>query len=125
MAALAACAFLGACQDICTEGSTDPDCQIGQEDLDAAHSDLPETSDEFTPEEDLYCRCMLFSCHDPFHDTWGVEDVDAFEACLIEISSVPLAGQETSTGNFQECRLKACQSATPDCDAALGLSVCR
>lgn len=127
---LASTLTLGACQEECTEDDPDPSCQVGfgvqgQRDAGADHDTLPEANDAFTPEADLYCRCMLFSCHDPFHDTWGLDDVEAFDSCLLEISAVPVNGEPTLTGDFQECRLHFCQQGVPDCDAALGLTICQ
>ncbi|MGE0324138.1 MAG: hypothetical protein AB7K71_40130 [Polyangiaceae bacterium] len=74
-----------------------------------------------------YCDCMLNSCHDEYHATWGEDHIVAEAQCHAEAGMVPENGSATESGDFIECRLAACQRAGQDanaCAAALGGDVC-
>ena len=115
---------LGACQEECQNRHGGEDClPVEGED---PHDDLPDPEGDFTEQELSYCTCMLFQCHDPFHDTYGVSDTEARDNCLADISARPTLGSPQITGDNQECRLHFCQESTErDCQAALGNTVCQ
>ncbi|MCA9617694.1 MAG: hypothetical protein KC731_01655 [Myxococcales bacterium] len=81
-----------------------------------------------TPAE-RYCDCMLSSCHDAYHATFGPDSDEpaARAACLAEAEALPSVGMDVDMGNSVECRIHYCslgdQSATT-CDAAVGLGSC-
>ena len=90
------------------------------------HGDLPDPDEGFSQQELDFCTCMLFECHDAFHATYGEDDVEARDNCLLEISSLPAAGAPATSGNVQECRVHFCQTeAERNCQAALGNSLCQ
>jgi hypothetical protein len=77
-----------------------------------------------------YCNCMLTSCHDAYHDTFGPEtdEVAARENCLTEAAALPSAGQTVSSGNFVECRLHFCQLGASNvsvCPDSVGQGTCK
>ncbi len=76
-----------------------------------------------------YCACMLFSCHDHYHELWGDDEMVAREACLNDASMVPSVGSPQSSGDSLECRLAFCTMSGGEddaavCPAALGESPC-
>lgn len=74
-----------------------------------------------------YCLCMLESCHDQYHGTWG-EDHDQSEVmCMAAAEAVPSVGVPATSGDSIECRLHFCAMGhdVPDaCEAALGAAPC-
>lgn len=91
----------------CHEG----DCHVDDAGL---GTDAPSLS----PSED-HCRCLLLTCHEPFHAKYGEADADALAACVTETDALAASG----TGDTLACRHTACEAAMSDatqCDAALG-----
>ncbi len=113
-----------ACQEVCPEANNHglEDCPEPEGE---PHDNLPDPEGEFSQQELDFCTCMLRSCHDPFHDEYGGDDIEARDNCLLEISAVPSTGTPATSGNSQECRAHFCASDPDrDCDAALGKSIC-
>ena len=75
-----------------------------------ASSSSGNDEDEVHPQVLELCECLLFDCHEPYHERYGATDLEAAEACNADGSTLPLDGVA--------CRLSACQSG--ECDAALG-----
>lgn len=63
-----------------------------------------------------YCDCMLVSCHDAYHETFGpdTDEPAARAACLSEASRLPEAGMDVDTGDFIECRIHHCELGRTD-----------
>lgn len=79
---------------------------------------------------EAYCECMLFNCHDPFHERWGEDDGEAIANCLATARDLPREGAPTDVGPSLECRHHFCRAAqdTGDepghCPQALGQTTC-
>lgn len=78
---------------------------------------------------ETYCDCMLFTCHDAYHDHFGPESDEeaARAACLAEAEMLPVAGMNVDSGNFVECRLHFCATGSDDpdtCAATIGEGAC-
>lgn len=76
-----------------------------------------------------YCDCMLLSCHDQYHATYGpdTDEVAARQTCLEQAAALPVAGMAVDAGNFVECRLHHCEAGKTDvtaCPASVGLEIC-
>jgi hypothetical protein len=76
-----------------------------------------------------YCDCMLLTCHDAYHASFGpdTDEPAAAAACLAEAEGLPSVGMDIDMGNSIECRLHYCAlgSETPDdCAAAVGDGAC-
>ncbi len=90
------------------------------------HHDLgvaPDLGNQVQAVHFSYCDCMLLSCHDPFHDRWGPDDVEARNACAEEVSMLPREEGAQSGANF-DCWKYQCEQvaagAGATCDDALG-----
>jgi hypothetical protein len=120
-----AMSFAIGCQDVCPENTHGPeDCP--EPAVEDNHENLPDAGAEFSQQEASFCNCMLFNCHDEFHETYGVSDLEARDNCLLEISSTPTGDPNATSGNVQECRVHFCEeAASRDCQAALGNIICR
>lgn len=100
---------------------------MGHQHGDGGHGEVDLAGIDFgdvviTPAAEDYCECMLITCHDPFHETYGADDAEAIAACQAEASSWPVAGSEQMTGDSIECRQFHCENATgsSNCENALG-----
>jgi hypothetical protein len=76
-----------------------------------------------------YCDCMLLSCHDAYHASFGPDsDEPAARAnCLAEAEALPAAGMPIEEGNFVECRIHFCEAGQSDesvCPSAVGAAPC-
>ncbi len=79
---------------------------------------------------DAYCTCMLFSCHDHYHDAWTEDEMVAREMCLEVAAGVPIADMPVEAGDFLECRIAWCQMSSSEddpavCPAAMGGAPCQ
>jgi hypothetical protein len=75
-----------------------------------------------------YCDCMLVTCHDTYHATWGPDEEQARAGCLRTAAALPRAGAPAPQGDFLECRRQYCAAAEDDesaCAAAAGNETCR
>jgi hypothetical protein len=75
-----------------------------------------------TPEATAYCECVFVACHDDFHETFGIDDLESIAACQTFASALPTVGMVVLTGNNLECRQHWCDAVPTDCPSALGLN---
>ena len=120
-----ALSLAAACQEVCPENTHGPaDCP--EPAVEDEHENLPDAGEGFSQQEVNFCTCMLFNCHDEFHNTFGVSDLEARDNCLMEISSTPTGAAGATSGNVQQCRIHFCEDGTErNCQAALGNSICQ
>lgn len=76
-----------------------------------------------------YCDCMLVSCHDAYHATYGpdTDEPAARDACLATAGAWPEAGTRVEMGDFVECRIHFCELGMNDpsvCQNAVGAGAC-
>jgi len=135
----APCEVTSDCSDdlICDIHDGQGSCQNAHEhDDDTGHEHDDETGLEHDDETEsgseadlgvTYCSCMLVNCHDPWHEVFGEDDLEATMACVDLVESLPRAGEDLDAGNFAECRIHFCELAADDptvCPAALGQEIC-
>lgn len=110
-----------------TAAVTTTDTTHATHDTHATHAtDEPETTGGATP-VDEYCACMLESCHDLYHATWGEEHRASEAMCAAYAESVPSVGMPAMSGDSLECRLHFCSLGHDDpsaCDSAMGAAPC-
>lgn len=76
---------------------------------------------------DAYCECMLESCHDLYHSTWGEDHEQSVEMCKASLDGVPSVGAPAMSGDSIECRIHFCEVGHDDataCDSAMGAAPC-
>lgn len=74
-----------------------------------------------------YCLCMLDSCHDQYHGTWGEDHEQSEVMCMAAAEAVPSVGMPATSGDSIECRLYFCamgHDVAGACEAALGADPC-
>lgn len=74
-----------------------------------------------------YCNCMLLHCHDESHEKWGESDEQLLAGCRAEAITLPVKGEQVTSGKFLECRAGACVRAALDpraCQDAIGVLSC-
>lgn len=97
------------------DGGHTEEHDLGAPDL---NGDAGLTAEAFT-----YCDCMLINCHDPFHERWGADDVEARNNCAREASAWPVTGSPQTSGDSVECRIAVCEGVADrrnTCPEALG-----
>ena len=108
-----------------------PACAGGEGDHDDSdgHHDHEPSGDPLMD----YCNCMLNRCHDIYHVTWGEDHLESEAACLEAAGTLPLAGEEVTSGNYLECRQYYCSAAevidgagddADNCPQAMGEHTC-
>jgi hypothetical protein len=74
-----------------------------------------------------YCLCMLDSCHDLYHGTWGEDHEQSEAMCTAAAEAVPSVGAPATSGDSIECRLHFCamgHDVAGACEAAMGADPC-
>jgi hypothetical protein len=102
----------------------------------ACHGEECHTEDASTARDaaalspaEVYCNCMLTSCHDQYHSHFGpdTDEPAARAACLAEAAALPSAGMPATSGNSIECRMYFCEVGRTDetmCGGSIGEAPC-
>ena len=76
-----------------------------------------------------YCDCMLLSCHDAYHASFGpdTDEEAARNNCIAEAETVAVADSDVTQGDFIECRIHHCEVGKTDemsCPSSVGDGMC-
>ena len=75
-----------------------------------------------------YCNCVFLSCHDAYHEVYGVDEDEAVDACRADGTATPETGESVDAGDSLQCRRYYCELPVDggrDCESALGGGACQ